>query len=183
MYILLRNSFICPTYSTFLPSTLVLQPQSQSKIKKIHTYGNRRPSVFSIFSVWLGGNENENPEINTMLSEDQIKENRRSLSHSARTLSAIVIMYVVCNIPRLIVNLAEYLYRFQLYQNYSECGCVKNIVWMEVFLRVSPLLLTLNSSVNFIIYWSIGKQFKSTLSRILKKIRCRSSITSNHVDV
>ena len=118
-----------------------------------------------------------------MLSEDQIKENRRSLSHSARTLSAIVIMYVVCNIPRLIVNLAEYLYRFQLYQNYSECGCVKNIVWMEVFLRVSPLLLTLNSSVNFIIYWSIGKQFKSTLSRILKKIRCPSYITSNHVDV
>ena len=45
-----------------------------------------------------------------MLSEDQITENRRSLSHSARTLSVIVIIYIVCNIARLLLRLAQYLY-------------------------------------------------------------------------
>ena len=39
-----------------------------------------------------------------MLSEEQISQNRRNLSHSARTLSAIVVMYVVCNLPRLLLN-------------------------------------------------------------------------------
>ena len=145
----------------------------------------RRPSVFSILSDWLGGETGGAgaTEINTMLSEDQITENRRSLSHSARTLSAIVLLYVVCNLPRLLINLAEYIYQSQLYQDYSDCRCVKNIVWLEVFVRLNHFLLTVNSSVNFIIYWSVGKQFKSTLRGILTKVRFGSSINSNHVDV
>ena len=118
-----------------------------------------------------------------MLSEAQITENRRCLSHSARTLSAIVILYIASNIPRLLLNLTEHHYKSQLHQGYSDCGCVKDIVWLEVLLRLHHFLLTVNSSVNFIIYWSVGKQFKSTLRGILTKIRCRSSATSYHVDV
>ena len=122
-----------------------------------------------------------------MLSEDQIKQNRRSLSQSARTLSAIVLMYIVCNLPRLLINIAEYLYQDQLYQDYSDCGCVRNIVWIEVSIRLSHLLLTINSSANFIIYWSVGEQFKATLARQLKristKIKCCFPENADPVDV
>ena len=142
---------------------------------------NRSPRVFSILSNWMG-NGNENSGINSMLTEDQITENRRCLSNSARTLSVIVIMYIVCNIPRLLLNLTEYLYRFQLYQNFSQCGCT-NKVWLEVTLWLSRFLLTVNSSVNFIIYWSVGKKFKSTLREIFTKIRCSFSITPNNENV
>ena len=151
------------------------------------TDNSRRSSVFSILSDRLGlgvntGGTGTN-EINTMLSEDQITENRRSLSHSARTLSAIVLLYVVCNLPRLFLDLTEHLYHFKLQQDYSNCGCVNDIVWLEILVRLSHFLLTVNSSVNFIIYWSVGKQFKSTLSGILTKIRGRFYTSSNHVDV
>ena len=142
---------------------------------------NKSPRVFSILSNWMG-NGNENSGINIMLTEDQITENRRCLSNSARTLSVIVIMYIVCNIPRLLLNLTEYLYRFQLYQNFSQCGCT-NKVWLEVTLWLSRFLLTVNSSVNFIIYWSVGKKFKSTLREIFTKIRCSFSITPNNENV
>ena len=131
---------------------------------------DRRPSFFSILFYRLGSDGNENTEISSMLSEDQIRQNRRSLAQSARTLSAIVLMYVVCNVPRLLLNIAEHLYQAQLYQDYSDCGCIKRIVWFEVSIRLSHLLLTINSSANFIIYWSVGKQFKSTLVRQLRRI-------------
>ena len=63
----------------------------------------RQPSVLS---EWLGSSY-ENTEISSMLSEEQISQNRRNLSQSARTLSAIVVMYVVCNLPRLVLNTGE----------------------------------------------------------------------------
>ena len=64
----------------------------------------------SVLPEWFGSS-NENTEISSMLSEEQINQNRRYLSHSARTLSLIVVMYVVCNLPRLLLNTAEYLYQ------------------------------------------------------------------------
>ena len=88
-----------------------------------------------------------------------INQNRRS----ALTLTAIVIMYILCNTPRLVINLAEYLYQDQLYQDYDHCGCIRKEVWYGFTIRLSHLLLTVNSSANFIIYWSLGRKFKSTL--------------------
>ena len=152
---------------------------------------DRRPSVFSILSECLGSS-NETGEISTistMLTEEQIKQNRRNLSNSARTLSAIVIMYIVCNLPRLLLNVSEYLYQAEIYRDYSDCGCVIIQAWFEVSIRLSHFLLTINSSGNFIIYWSVGEQFKSTLARQLRRIstKIKSGFSrranSNRVDV
>ena len=113
------------------------------------------------------------------------RQNRRCLSHSARTLTAIVMMYAVCNIPRLLLNLAEYLYQSQLYGDYSECGCVSTVLWMEVTMSLSHLLLAINSSANFLIYWSVGERFKATLARQVRGIRANFGFSSsaNKVDM
>ena len=123
--------------------------------------------------------------LTTSLSEDQITENRRCLFHSARTLTAIVMMYAVCNIPRLLLNLAEYLYQAELYGDYPECGCVSRVLWLEVTMRLSHLLLALNSSANFLVYWSVGERFKATLARQVRGIRTNFDFSSsaNQVDI
>ena len=100
-------------------------------------------------------------------------------------LYMFMLPYILYPLKNILMSCESFLLvsRFQLYQNFYECRCVKKIVWMGVFIRVSHFLLALNSSVNFIIYWSIGKPFKTTFSRILRKIGRRSAITSNQVDV
>ena len=92
-------------------------------------------------------------------------------------------MYLVCNIPRLLLNLAEYLYQSQLYEDYSKCGCVSSVLWMEVTIGLSHLLLTINSSANFLIYWSVGKRFKATLARQVRGIRANFGFSSSANDV
>ena len=89
---------------------------------------------FSVFSDLLGSTSDQR-EISILLSEEQISQNNKALSHSALTLTAIVIMYILCNIPRLVLNMAEYLYQSQLYEDYDKCGCVKNKVWIEITVR------------------------------------------------
>ena len=92
-------------------------------------------------------------------------------------------MYLVCNIPRLLLNLAEYLYQSQLYEDYPRCGCVSSVVWLEVTMRLSHLLLALNSSANFLIYCSVGKRFKATLARQVRGIRANFGFSSSANDV
>ena len=123
-------------------------------------FSTRKFSVFS--ELWRSSNETR--EINILvMTEEQILQNSRALAHSAITLTAIVMMYIFCNIPRLVLNVAEYLYQSQLYQDYDQCSCVRNKVWIEITIRLNHLLLTINSSANFLIYWSVGKKFQSTL--------------------
>ena len=127
---------------------------------------------FSVFSELLRLT-NARAEINGLLTQDQIIQNSKSLTHSAVTLTAIVMMYIVCNLPRLVVNLAESLYQSHLYQDYAQCACVSSVQWLEVSVRLNHFLLTINSSANFIIYWSVGKKFQSTLCRRAKGMKYR----------
>ena len=83
----------------------------------------------------------------------------RRLTRSAVTLTAIVIMYIICNIPRLVLNLAEHLLTPPDLSP-PGCSCSPSPVWFTVLLHLSHFLLTLNSSVNFLIYWSVGNNFK-----------------------
>ena len=91
----------------------------------------------------------------------------RKRSLSAITLTAIVIMYILCNIPRLALNLAEYLLQPQLYEASEDdpCGCPVTPPWFSIMCHLNHFLLTLNSSANFLIYWSLGNKFKTSFKR------------------
>ena len=83
----------------------------------------------------------------------------KSVNSSAGTLTAIVLLYMICNVPRLILNLAEYLLYPAVYEA-DACGCSQTPTWFSILCRVSHLLLIVNSSCNFLIYFSIGRRFK-----------------------
>ena len=84
---------------------------------------------------------------------------------------------------RLVLNLVEY-----LYPNISfldSCGCSQGPVWVFVLVKISNLFLVINSSVNFVIYFSIGDVFKkvversnSTIPRRFKESFCVGGIKS-----
>ena len=105
------------------------------------------------------------------------KERLKNTNYSGLTLTAIVIVYLVCNLPRLILNLVEYTLRPEIYQ-LDECGCFLTHWWVSSMIRISHLLLTINSSVNFIIYFSSSKQFKKIL-----QLKCKKLLTTVAVNL
>ena len=116
-----------------------------------------------------------------MIPEDQSLQNLRkqirlgvrrrpASTYSTVTLLAIVIMYIVCNIPRLVLNLAEHLLQDQISNNFDVCGCEKFPTWFIILVSINHFLLTVNSSANFIIYSSLEKKFKTTLRDIAESI-------------
>merc|ERR1711884_13604 len=79
----------------------------------------------------------------------------------------IVIMYILCNLPRLALNLSEYLLQAELYAA-DTCGCFLSPVWFSVMCSLNHFLLTFNSSTNFLIYWSVGGSPKKCFLNIIK---------------
>ena len=75
------------------------------------------------------------------------------------TLTAIVMIYIVCNIPRLFLNLVDYW--FEAFEDFDFCNCKFNPFWLIFSVLVSHLLLVINSAINCIIYLSVYKSFKT----------------------
>jgi len=86
------------------------------------------------------------------------------------TLLVIVVMYLLCNIPRLSLNTAEYLIRDKVHQ-LSEHGCEQVPEWFFILIRISHLFLIINTSANFIIYFAVCKKFKSVLRNQIREIK------------
>ena len=78
------------------------------------------------------------------------------------TLTGVVLVHIICNLPRLVLNLVEYNLLSEIYK-LDECGCILAPWWTSALIRTSHLLLTTNSSVNFFIYISLSKRFKKVL--------------------
>ena len=91
---------------------------------------------------------------------------KRRSNYSVLTLTSIVIMYILCNIPRLILNLAEHFLHEELSNTKDKCGCKIEPKWFTILCSISHLLLTFNSSANFIIYGVTEKNFKKTGKRL-----------------
>ena len=91
-----------------------------------------------------------------------------NVSNSAGTLAAIVLMYIICNMPRLVLNLAEYLSYPNAFQT-DDCGCIVTHSWLKVLTSISHFLLVVNSSLNFLIYFSIGRRFKMIMKLYFAK--------------
>ena len=78
------------------------------------------------------------------------------------TLGAIVMLYLVCNTPRLLLNCFEYHY-ISIIMKDDFCVCNSLTFWFELLLTISQLCLVINSSVNILIYVSISAMFKRKL--------------------
>ena len=115
----------------------------------------------------------EGEKINALIQTKIFRFSGAKRSHSAiTTLTAIVIMFIICNIPRLIVNLFEHLDQYENTKKLDICGCRKQPKWIFSLIYISHLLLTLNNSANFVIYYSTEWNFKRCLNNWLKKVQC-----------
>ena len=92
---------------------------------------------------------------------------RKIPKKSSMTLAAIVILYLSCNTPRLLLNCVEYHY-FSFIMDGDFCECNKITYWFDFLLSISRLCLVINSSANILIYFSISTMFKKQL---ISKIR------------
>ena len=84
----------------------------------------------------------------------------QKLGNTAITLITIVIAFVTLNLPRLVLNLVEYFLIDTIHD--STCPCDQTPVWVSVLARISHLFLAINSSINFLIYYSVEKNFKAS---------------------
>ena len=99
--------------------------------------------------------------------QNRVLKNRRHISKKfCVTLGAIVVLYLVCNTPRLLLNFFDHF--SSSLELYDYCKCSVNPVQLETLILLSHLFLTINSSVNFIIYFTVSKKFKKVVLAKLK---------------
>ena len=89
-------------------------------------------------------------------------------NNTVLTLSIIVMMYLISNTPRLCLNLAEYVLSDTLYV-FDSCNCSLAPSWFFILINISHLLLAINSSANFLIYFSVCKRFRPVFAANIRR--------------
>ena len=132
----------------------------------------RKKSIVS-YEVRINAIEEADTSNKENITLDPNNFHAKKIGNSAVTLITIVLVYVILNMPRLILNLAEYFLFSTIHD--TECLCDQTPVWVSVLARTSHLFLAINSSINFLIYYSIGRKFKDTLGRYRKRRQPKSN--------
>ena len=91
-----------------------------------------------------------------MQSQNSVKVPRKS----SFALFSIVILFISCNIPRLMLNQAEWKFQATLYKG-DECVTKGELSWLDVLSKCSLICLSFNSSANFLLYYSIHRLVKN----------------------
>jgi hypothetical protein len=111
--------------------------------------------------------------------------------HQSKILFIIVAVFLLCSLPRAILNLVEFEHMFSLYylayfvspeegeivlkaraiQVDEDIACFYPPFWFVLFTNVSSLFMTINASLGFLIY-SLGcSLFRAELSEKLRRLR------------
>jgi len=103
--------------------------------------------------------------------------NRSSSAKKATNLATIliiiVLVFLISNTPRLVLNLTEVI----IYNGwYTTSGCNVMPEWYAILISINHLFLTINSSINFLIYCSVGERFQKVVVHWAKKT-CLSQST------
>ena len=101
------------------------------------------------------------PNTTNSRKEHSKKENRQTF-----VLFAIVVLFVICHALRIILNIAEFLERYKIYQQ----GCVGKQFWTIVSIPIASCLLQLNSGTNFFVYCVLSDLFREVLKSKLVKM-------------
>ena len=128
--------------------------------KQIESLNIRRSSTFR-------GNVNVNNQ--------QIEEKKNEILQSM-VLFGIFILFFVCHLLRVVLNLEEMIYfdelnKLEVMEKQFGIRCIKVQFWTAIASDVSHLLLQVGSSSNFFIYGYLSKKFKAAIKR--KIFRCK----------
>ena len=106
-------------------------------------------------------------------NEREVREERKSFldlagrTSSSFALSAIVLLFIICNIPRLLLNRAEWNLHLQL-EKVDFCKTQEDISRIYCLLHFSHFCLIINSSANVLLYYSVIKMVKIKIKGIRK---------------
>ena len=100
------------------------------------------------------------------------------------TLFVIVIVFVVCHISRIIMRIAEMIYHNAKFEEQLKEHCrITDPYWILILTPFSELLLRVNSSANFFIYWALNDSFRGVMyGYTLKLLRMCGVKTSTNQD-
>ena len=100
------------------------------------------------------------------------------------TLFVIVIVFVVCHISRIIMCIAEMIYHNAKFEEELKEHCrVTDPYWILILTPFSELLLRVNSSANFFIYWALNDSFRGVMyGHTFKLLRICGVKTSTNQD-
>ena len=79
-------------------------------------------------------------------------------------LMSLVVVFFLCHLPRNIVNL----YEFAIVETQILChslGPFSIPFWCMILLKIGEILIIVNSSANFFIYYMVGDKFRKELKR------------------
>ena len=97
-------------------------------------------------------------------------------------LFAIVLMFVVCHLLRIILNLEE-IVNFQFNEPQWKKGCPATAFWEMVTIPISGLLLQFNSSLHFFIYCIYDNVFTDVLiSQVPQRLASCRKLSSRQQD-
>ena len=88
--------------------------------------------------------------------------------------SGIIIIFLVCHFPRIILNILE-LATIQRSQVCQEAGLPMFSLWSLIMISVSHLLLVFNSATNMIVYCLLSSKFRAECVKTMLGFRKRAS--------
>ena len=93
---------------------------------------------------------------------------KREEDGKARILFVVIFIFLACNTPRFVLNFEECL-AGRDYTAAAKAGCNLHPFWALVLNHVSQLLICVNSSLGFVIYCVMSRDFRSVLSEKVNK--------------
>ena len=87
------------------------------------------------------------------------RERRFHQRRGSMVLVAVVLVFIICTLPSFTLRVAVMMWNW--------FGNRRVQSWIAPFNHVANMLLAVNSSVNFLIYCFMGKQFRNTVYRLL----------------
>ena len=110
---------------------------------------------------------------------------KREEGRRAKVLFAIVIFFVICNTPRVVLDLEEFVVIAPSYWNKyitifshpteiespsTNQLCYSPPFWARILHSISKLLLTLNASSGCLVYCAMCKIFRTSLTKACKNV-------------
>ena len=80
----------------------------------------------------------------------------------AAVLFSIVVLFLVCNVPRIVLNCYE-VFTVELFRENIENDCYRLPLWVMLVTLLSLFLMIFNASINFFVYCLINTTFRQEL--------------------
>ena len=120
--------------------------------------------VFTIIPVFLMGYFNfrvyklNEERLRKRNIQNLYEKHEQSLCHQKVMLSIIVVVFVVCNIPDVLLNLEDIMF-YQLQEKQRQAHCDSIDFWVFIVTFIRALVLTMKCSLNFFMYHIYDVEF------------------------